>query len=143
MKRNVNYTNFGRLNLAGQRQIRIRRQRELLDVVECYQESSVSYRDKQYFVKLPWKPDHEELPTNEQVARTRTANVIKRLSKDPEMFRMYSDIIKDQERRGFIERVPDSELQETGNQVHYIPHHPVKKESSTTPIRIVYDCSCH
>ena len=26
--------------------------------------------------------------------------------------------------------------------VHYIPHHPVRKESSTTPIRIVYDCSC-
>ena len=25
--------------------------------------------------------------------------------------------------------------------VHYLPHHPVKKESTTTPIRIVYDCS--
>ncbi|VDH97053.1 Hypothetical predicted protein [Mytilus galloprovincialis] len=27
-------------------------------------------------------------------------------------------------------------------QVHYIPHHPVKKDFTTTPIRIVYDCSC-
>ena len=26
--------------------------------------------------------------------------------------------------------------------IHYIPHHPVKKDSTTTPIRIVYDCSC-
>ena len=26
--------------------------------------------------------------------------------------------------------------------VHYIPHHGVKKDSVTTPIRIVYDCSC-
>ena len=26
--------------------------------------------------------------------------------------------------------------------VHYIPHHPVRKESPTTPIRIVHDCSC-
>ena len=26
--------------------------------------------------------------------------------------------------------------------IHYIPHHPVRKESATTPIRIVYDCSC-
>ena len=24
----------------------------------------------------------------------------------------------------------------------YIPHHPVKKQSSTTPIRIMFDCSC-
>ncbi|VDI65146.1 Hypothetical predicted protein [Mytilus galloprovincialis] len=30
----------------------------------------------------------------------------------------------------------------TDRPVHYIPHHPVAKESSTTPIRIVYDCSC-
>jgi hypothetical protein len=40
----------------------------------------------------------------------------------------------------FIEKV-DSDTPPTG-QVHYIPHHPVKKESATTPIRIVYDCSC-
>ena len=26
--------------------------------------------------------------------------------------------------------------------LHYIPHHPVRKASSTTPIRIVYNCSC-
>ena len=25
---------------------------------------------------------------------------------------------------------------------HYIPHHAVHKDSPTTPIRIVYDCSC-
>ena len=28
------------------------------------------------------------------------------------------------------------------NDVHYLPHHPVNKDSLTTPIRIVYDCSC-
>jgi len=52
---------------------------------------------------------------------------------------MYDAIIKDQEIRGFIERVSDN--LERGS-VHYIPHHPVHKESSTTPIRIVFDCSC-
>ena len=38
----------------------------------------------------------------------------------------------------FIDVVPDDN-RDIG---HYIPHHPVYKESSTTPIRIVYDCSC-
>ena len=28
------------------------------------------------------------------------------------------------------------------DKAHYIPHHPVRNDSSTTPIRIVYDCSC-
>ena len=32
---------------------------------------------------------------------------------------------------------------QTTDKVHYIPHHPVKKESATTPITIVYDCSFH
>ncbi|VDI05321.1 Hypothetical predicted protein [Mytilus galloprovincialis] len=57
------------------------------------------------------------------------------------MLKKYGDIIKEQELRGFIERV--DELEPTINKVHYIPHHAVvKKDSSTTPIRIVYDCSC-
>ena len=45
----------------------------------------------------------------------------------------------DQLKRGFIELVDTSKK---SNKEHYIPHHCVKKNSSTTPIRIVYDCSC-
>ena len=55
------------------------------------------------------------------------------------MLKKYSDIITDQETRGFIEKVDESKL--NPYTVHYIPHHPVKKDSSTTPIRVVYDCS--
>ena len=53
---------------------------------------------------------------------------------------MYDDIIQKQEKRGFIEKVSDPDS--SSGSTHYIPHHAVKKESSTTPIRIVYDCSC-
>ncbi|XP_032227954.1 uncharacterized protein LOC116611647 [Nematostella vectensis] len=52
----------------------------------------------------------------------------------------YDDIIKEQEARGFIEKVSSPD---PSDHAHYIPHHHVKKESSTTPIRIVFDCSCH
>ncbi|XP_006824596.1 uncharacterized protein LOC102806229, partial [Saccoglossus kowalevskii] len=41
-------------------------------------------------------------------------------------------------RRDFIEEV-DEDDPLIG---HYIPHHGVKKDSVTTPIRVVYDCSC-
>jgi hypothetical protein len=54
------------------------------------------------------------------------------------MLGVFADIIKDQLDRKFIEQVP-SEPPPKG--CHYIPYHYVKKDSSTTPIRIVYNCS--
>lgn len=56
------------------------------------------------------------------------------------MLTKYGETIKEQERQGFIERVDDKI--KSGRKAHYIPYHPVKKESAATPIRIVYDCSC-
>lgn len=105
-----------------------------------YQKSSISHRDGKYHAKLPWKDEHDTLPTNETVARRRTLSVVNRLRKDPDALQMYGEIIADQERRGFIEKVENREINEAT--VHYIPHHPVKKDSTTTPIRIVFDCSC-
>ncbi|XP_071136816.1 uncharacterized protein [Mytilus edulis] len=75
-----------------------------------------------------------------EITRRRTENVIKKLSQDPKLLKKYGDIIAEQERRGFVETVDEKE--QNGGKIHYIPHHPIHKESSTTPIRIVYDCSC-
>ena len=51
---------------------------------------------------------------------------------------MYGKILSDQEWKGFIEKVNDFKT----HQAHYIPHWPVRKDSDTTPIRIIYDCNC-
>ena len=85
-----------------------------------------------------WKEDHDYLPTNYTVAKARTESTIKRLNKDPKLLRTYGNIIEEQERKGFIEKVDE----ESGSKIHNIPHHAVRKDSVTTPIRIVYDCSC-
>ena len=47
-------------------------------------------------------------------------------------------MIAEQERRGFIERIDSADR---GRSVHYLAHHGVKKDSPTTLIRVVYDCS--
>ncbi|XP_053373003.1 uncharacterized protein LOC128546473 [Mercenaria mercenaria] len=107
---------------------------------EDYLRDSISYSNGHYSAKLPWKDDHETLPTNYDITRKRTENVIKRLGQDPQILQKYGDIIKDQETRGFIEKVDETIVPQ--HQIHYIPHHGVKKDSVTTPIRIVYDCSC-
>ena len=93
-----------------------------------------------YVARFPWKPDHPALPTNVTVAKQRTRQLVKRLSKNPDLLTTYHQIISEQETRGFIERVDNHSTSHSG--VHYIPHHAVEKDSTTTPIRIILDCSC-
>ena len=60
------------------------------------------------------------------------------LAKTPELLHLYGKILSDQEKKGFIEKVNDFKT----HLAHYIPHRLIRKDSDTTPIRIVYDCSC-
>lgn len=106
-----------------------------------YEKNSIQFHDNRYHVKLPWKENHPTLPLNKNKAYQRTINVIDRLKKEPELLFKYGEIIAEQERRGFIEKI-HSKLP-NDRKVHFIPHFPVKKDSVTTPIRIVYDCSYH
>ena len=119
----------------------ISKEKEYENYLSHYQENSIHFERGKYTAKLPWRENHEPLPTNEMITRRRTVNTINRLKKDPSLLETYGKIIEEQENRGFVEKVPADEIQ-TSKRVHYIPHHSVKKDSVTTPIRIVYDCSC-
>ena len=110
------------------------------DFLQEYMASKITVRsDGAYSLKFPWKNAHPPLPTNYGICIRRTRSMIYRLARSPKLLKMYDTIIKEQEARGFIEKVNHNDEQTS---VHYIPHHPVRKESSTTPIRIVFDCSC-
>ena len=89
-------------------------------------------------LKFPWKEDHPFLPSNFSICVKQTRSLAQRLAKDPELLSMYGQIIADQESKGFIEKVDNFNTQ----RAHYIPHRAVRKDSATTPVRIVYDCSC-
>jgi hypothetical protein len=73
--------------------------------VKEYQDSSIQLVNGRYCAKLPWKPNHDPLPTNEAVARGRTRSTVRRLAKDPKILKTYSELINEQLKRGFIERV--------------------------------------
>ena len=96
--------------------------------------------DGSYSARFPWKDNHPALPTNFLTCVCRTRSLARNLAKTPHLLSKYNEILTDQERRGFIERVCPPVDHTKG---HYIPHHAVRKDSLTTPIRIVYDCSCH
>lgn len=102
-----------------------------------YAKKCIKFIDGKYIAQFPWKSDHPELVSNFTMVKNMTQAIIKRLSRDG-MLGVIADIIKDQLDHQFIEQVP-SEAFIKG--CHYIPYHYVKKESSTTPIRIVHNCS--
>lgn len=52
------------------------------------------------------------------------------------LLKIYSDIVEEEEQCGFVEKILGA------REIHYIPHHPVHRDSSTAPICIVFDCSC-
>ena len=111
-----------------------------LTFLKSYQESAISRTNEgTYVAKFPWKVDKPDLPSNFATCKVRTLTLVKKLRKSPKLLQLYGSIIKEQEQRGFIEKVNGDD--EAAN-IHYLPHHPVKKDSLTTPIRIVYDCSC-
>ena len=84
-------------------------------------------------VKFPWKEYHAPLPSNFEVCQRRTRSLVRRLATTLDLIKTYNQIIKEQERRGFVERVSSTSLLRNG-QIHYIPHHHVRKEPSTMPI---------
>ena len=83
--------------------------------------------------------DPTYVPTNISICKKRTTTLVHKLKQTPQLLNIYDNIIKDEEKTGFIERLIDDNITE---KTHYLPHRPVKKDSVTTPIRIVYDCSC-
>lgn len=93
-----------------------------------------------YNVRLPWKDNKQNLPTNFTLARKRLSNLQHTLKgKHPELIYKYNEQLLDQLKRGFIEQVLDPNIHQ--GVMHYMPHFPVFKESNTTAMRIVYDAS--
>ena len=111
-----------------------------LSFLRTYQQSAITQTPEGiYIARFPWKEDKPYLPSNFNICKKRTIALVNKLKQTPELLSIYDNIIKDQQQRGFIETVSGHDATEN---THYLPHRPVKKDSVTTPIRIVYDCSC-
>ena len=104
--------------------------------------SDLKFTGTRYSVGLPWKENHDPLPSNYDLSFKRMKGQIKRLSKDPALLAEYDSIIKAQEKTGIIEKVSPNESISTESKIHYVPHQAVvRKDATTTKLRIVYDAS--
>ena len=109
--------------------------------LRSYQSNSISQMPDRshgtYTAKFLWKEDKPCLPSNLAICTGRAKSLVTKFRHHPNLLKLYKNIIKEQERRGFIQKVDDTP---TTSDVHYLSHHAVKKDSQTTPIRVVYDC---
>ena len=101
-------------------------------------DKSIRYHNGKYEASLPWKPSHPTLPSNYGLAMGRLKSTVSKLSKTEGHLQLYDKIIKEQLDMGFVEQVKSPRVNQGS---HYLPHMAVVKQSATTPIRIVYDCS--
>jgi hypothetical protein len=99
-------------------------------VAEQLVEQSIRQKeDGQYIVQWPKCDPHPPLHLNFNISYRRMLSQVARLNGQPEQLEKYHGSIKEQESLGIIEEVRrNSEGLE-----HYLPHHAVICESSTTP----------
>ncbi|XP_071509981.1 uncharacterized protein [Diadema antillarum] len=106
-------------------------------------EQSVSQRqDGSYEVRLPWKKSPDSLPDNYNYAVKRLHGLESQFRDRPEEWDVYCKQMRDLQHRGVSRRVSDTEIRqdrEAGRKMWFLPHFAVKKDSPTTPVRIVYD----
>ncbi|XP_063601659.1 uncharacterized protein LOC134777731 [Penaeus indicus] len=104
---------------------------------------NVEFDGERYEVGLPWKSGEckKNLRNNEGLARKRLEGLERKLDKDPQLKKQYSEVFTGYEEEGIIEEVPSNEVL-SSQPTYYMPHRPVVKESSaSTKIRPVFDAS--
>ncbi|GFX77199.1 uncharacterized protein TNCV_1679821 [Trichonephila clavipes] len=84
--------------------------------------------DGRYEVKLPWKCNSENLPSNKELTWKRHLRMMNKL-RNGKFFEDYKSVFRQWEDLNIIERVPEVEL---NNECHYLPHRPVIKLDSAT-----------
>ena len=77
--------------------------------------------DGSYQRRLPWKPDHCAVPTNQDLAIARLHSTTRKLEKLRQL-EEYHQIVLEQVQDGILEEITDKPTCEI---VHYVPHHPV------------------
>ncbi|XP_015927692.1 uncharacterized protein [Parasteatoda tepidariorum] len=90
-----------------------------------------------YEIRLPWLENESFLPNNFNLAKRRLERTIVQL-KSKKIYDDHEKVFKSWLEEKTIEEVPSNETDLPGN---YLPHGAVIKESSTTPIRPVFDAT--
>ncbi|XP_068214422.1 uncharacterized protein [Palaemon carinicauda] len=127
----------GECSVKGNLTIREERELKLIEDGLTYDEENMCW-----ISKYPWISDPSKLPNNFPMAYARLKATEKRLKRlGATQCTKYQEQIQDMLDRGVAEKLLKSELDYKGP-IFYLPHHAVyKTDSSSTPVRIVFDAA--
>ena len=124
----------------GMKEYTLKEERELAMI---HRGLSYNDEDRCFTVTYPWIRRPEDLPNNLSTARAKLRSTefrLKRLNCDYQS--AYRTQMKDMETRQVSRKLTEDEIRCYEGPVHYINHHEVfKANSSSTPIRIVFNAS--
>ena len=83
-------------------------------------EESIRYVDSRYQVAIPWRDDEPALPNNYEMALCRLLNTEKRLLKNPEIGKAYTNNINQYLEKGYNHRLDPTE--KSPLKKWYLPH---------------------
>ena len=86
--------------------------------------NNICFKEGRYEVSLSWRESHSLLPTNYQLAARRLQGLHRRLHQDPAVLQDYDKIIQDQVKKGIVQ-ILEPCGHDTGQKLHYLPHHAV------------------
>ena len=99
--------------------------------------SEMEHTAQGYVVKLTFKSD-EGPANNLRNAHAQLNSLLARCKKDIELFEQYNNVIEEYKENNLIEEVDPTDYSGC-----FLPHHPVFKESATTPLSIVFNASSY
>lgn len=109
---------------------------------EYFNKTVIRNDEGRFVVHLPFRVDLIKLGKSYEIAKRRFLAIERKFQKDKELKEEYFSFMKEYESLNHMERVDESEL-EKEDQTCYLPHHAVRKDSSTsTKLRVVFDASC-
>ncbi|XP_020296239.1 uncharacterized protein LOC109861137 [Pseudomyrmex gracilis] len=94
-----------------------------------------------YIVRIPFKLPPEQLGDSKPSALKMLNHLQRKFQKDPMYYKAYSSFLSEYENLQHMSKVPVDESKP--EQIFYLPHHGVIRESSTTTkLRVVFNGSC-
>jgi hypothetical protein len=103
---------------------------------ELYRQTVKRNEEGRYEVKIPFREDVAKLGESKQQAFARLMQLERKFAKDKQLEANYRQFMEDYENQGHMV------IAENQGDGYYLPHHPVRKEdSTTTKIRAVFDAS--